>query len=131
MARTVVTPLAGVANGSVFVAPVTIDAVLVANGVTVNAARPEQLVLRVNNTAVAAKNVTIKAGDKPPAMAAGQGDLVVAVVNATTRDIGPFESGRFLKVADDTGLVRTGSLFVDFEAGTTGTLEVLQVPAAT
>jgi hypothetical protein len=131
MARTVVVPLAAVANGSALEAPTTIDATLVTNGVTVNAAKPERLLLRVNNTAAGPKNVIVRGGDNPPALAAGQGDLTVSVTNATTRYLGPFESGRFLHRVDDSGAVKTGSLFVDFEAGTTGTIQVVELPAAT
>lgn len=131
MPRTAVTPLAGVPNGSALEAPTTIDATLVTNGVTINAAKPELLVLRVNNTAVAAKNVTIKAGDYPLAIASGQGDLVISVGASATRWLGPFESGRFLKRTDDGGTVKTGSLFVDFETGTTGSMQAFSVPRNT
>lgn len=131
MARTVVAPLAAAANGSALEAPTTIDAALVTAGVVVNTAKPERLLLRVNNTAVGPKNIIVRGGDNPPALAAGQGDLTVSVTNATTRYLGPFESGRFLKRTDDTGAVKTGSLYVDFEAGTTGSIQVIELPAAT
>ena len=126
MPRTVVNPHQAAPNGSLLIAPITIDAALVTNGVVINNAKPELLHFRVNNTAATPKNVIVRAGDSPPALAAGQGDLTVSVTNATSRLLGPVESGRFLKRLDDTGAVKTGSLFLDFEAGTTGTLEVYQ-----
>src|ERR1700704_5567549 len=55
---------------------------------------PEQTLLRGVGGAPLG-NVTVKAGTQPPAIAAGQGDLVVAVAANATVWIGPIESGRF------------------------------------
>lgn len=134
MPRTAITPRALVANGSLDSAtgPTTIDATLVTNGVVINGAEPERTLIRVTNTEGSTNTITLKAGDKPPAEAAGQGDLVVThAANTGARYSGPFESGRFLKRLDDAGVNRGGSLFIDFETGMTGTIDVLLLPRAT
>lgn len=126
MPRTSVTPRALVANGSLNGAtgPVTIDSTLVTNGVTIASAEPERTVIRVTNTEASTNTVTLKAGDNPPALAAGQGDLVSTLAATTgVAYLGPFESGRFLQ-AD-------GSLEIDFETGMTGAIDVLQLPRST
>lgn len=57
---------------------------------------PEQLLLRVA-CGGSGGNFVINAGDYPPAIAAGQGDLTVAMSASTTYWIGPLESGRFIQ----------------------------------
>lgn len=134
MARTAITPRALVANGSLDGAtgPVTIDATLVSNGAIINGVEPERTIIRVTNTEGSTNDVTIKGGDNPPAHAAGQGDLAVTVAATTgVRYLGPFESGRFLKVLDDAGVNKGGSLYIDFETGMTGAIDVLLLPKAT
>lgn len=123
MARTAVTPRALVANGNLTGATgaTTIDATLVTNGVSVTAAIPEQTLIRVTNTEGSTNTVTVQSGAYPPALAAGLGDLVVTVAATTgVQYIGPLESGRFMQ-AD-------GSLWLDFETGMTGAIDVLTVP---
>ncbi|AVH57881.1 MULTISPECIES: hypothetical protein [Streptomyces] len=84
---------------------------------------PELTVLRVVAGATGG-NVTVKAGSNPPALAAGQGDLVVAVANSATQWIGPFESGRFLQ--------SDGSILVDIATGfVAGTITAFRVPRNT
>lgn len=118
MARTLLTVTELVANSSV--ADPAGNAVDVANGHYVPGSTPlEELYLEVNLTFAGAKNVTIKAGANPPALSAGQGDLVVAINNAV-KLIGPFSSARFAQ-AD-------GSLQVDLEAASTGTIKAIHVP---
>jgi hypothetical protein len=86
-------------------------------------AEPEKTVLRVTNTDDdTALTITVKAGDYPPAIAAGQGDLTVSVAFGTTHYIGPFESGRFMQ--SDGSLMVTSST-------TTGTIACLKVPRNT
>ncbi|MFC4006635.1 hypothetical protein ACFOY2_05345 [Nonomuraea purpurea] len=68
-------------------------------------ALPELTLLRVVNGS-SAGNVVVKAGATPPALAAGQGDLTVAVGANATLWVGPFESGRFLQ-SDGSLLVET------------------------
>jgi hypothetical protein len=83
-------------------------------------ADPELTVLRVVAGATGG-NVTVKAGTNPPALAAGQGDLVVAVANSGTQWIGPFESGRFQQ--------SDGSILVDIATGfVAGTITAFRVP---
>lgn len=84
---------------------------------------PELTVLRVTNTDDAdALTFTVKAGDHPPALAAGQGDLAVTVAFGTVEFIGPFESGRF--VQSDGSMMFTSS-------ATTGAVTALKVPRNT
>jgi hypothetical protein len=63
------------------------------NGGQIAGAFAEQTLLRVVGTT--AGNLTVKAGAYPPAIAAGQGDLVLAVPANSTIWVGPLESGRF------------------------------------
>lgn len=93
------------------------------NGHSIADARPEYTVLRVDNTAAVEVDITILAGDSPPALAAGQGDLVVPVAATSVEWIGPVESGRFLQ--------SDGTLLVDVEAGATGTITAFKVPRYT
>lgn len=84
---------------------------------------PELTVLRVTNSDDdTALTVTVKAGDHPPALAAGQGDLAVSVAFGTTQFIGPFESGRFVQ--------NDGSMLIE-STTTTGTITALRVPRNT
>lgn len=122
MARTAVSYTAFTANSSIVdVAGTTIDSTLVTNGVKIANAVPEETVIRVANTAGADKVVTVNAGDYPPAIAAGQGNLTGTVVATSgVRFFGPFESGRFLQ--------NDGTMEVDFASGTTGAITVFRVP---
>ena len=122
MARTALPYSTLVANSNLAQpAGTTIDQ---ANGMVIAAAKPELTVLRVANTNGTDRVVTIKAGDYPPALAAGQGDLAVTVAATTgVQFIGPFESGRFLQ-AD-------GTLEIDFAASFAGTITALKVPRGT
>jgi hypothetical protein len=124
MARTAVSYSNLVPNGGLAApAGTTIDATLVTNGVVIENVDPERTLLRVTNTATAAKNVTVRTGTGTQSWMAGQGDLTVQVAaNTGHAFIGPFTSARFQQ---------TGSkLHVDFEAGTTGTITVFKLPKA-
>ena len=124
MARTAVTYTPLVPNSHLTSpAGTTIDATLVTNGVVINNVDPEHTVIRVNNTATAGKNVTVKAGSGTQAWMAGQGDLVQQVgANTGSEFLGPFTSARFQQ---------DGSMmFIDFESGFTGSITVLRVPKA-
>ncbi|MFI2367298.1 hypothetical protein [Streptomyces sp. NPDC018833] len=126
MPRTAVAYRNLVANSSLNGAtgPTTVDATLVTNGVVVEDAVPELTVIRVTHTDGTAHDMIVRAGDNPPALAAGQGDLTVEVaLTSGVRYFGPFESGRFLQ--------SDGSLHVDFETGFVGTIDVLRIPRAT
>lgn len=93
------------------------------NGHSIADALPEYTVLRVDNTAASEVDITLVAGDMPPAMAAGQGNLVIPVAATSVEWIGPIESGRFLQ--------NDGSLLIDVEAGATGTITAFKVPRYT
>lgn len=104
--------------------PTTVDATLVTNGVVIANAVPELTVIRTTHTDGAAHDLIVRAGDNPPALAAGQGDLTVEVAATSgVRYFGPFESGRFLQ--------SDGSMHIDFETGYAGTIDVLRVPRNT
>lgn len=129
MPRTAIVPRALVANGSLNGATgaTTIDATLVTNGVVVENAEPERTVIRVTNTEASTNVVTVRKGDNPPALAAGQGDLAVTLAATTgVQYLGPFESGRFIQGGADMG-----DLHIDFEAGMTGAIDILLLPKAT
>jgi hypothetical protein len=113
MARTVLTPIDLVPNGSVADGVgTTLD---VTNGMVVEDADPEHLIIRASNTDDDTNlNVVIKAGDYPPALAAGQGDLTVTVAFGTVRTI-IVESGRFLRKDGSVQIdatVNTGKIWV-------------------
>jgi hypothetical protein len=116
MARTALTVNTTTPNGSI--ADPAGNAVDTANGHILSGVELEEIVLRIDSTFAGAKNFTIKAGANPPALEAGQGDLVVAI-NAAKKFVGPFTSGRFAQ-AD-------GSLWIDVEAAATGTITAFRV----
>lgn len=87
------------------------------------AAEPEKTVLRVTTAAGGGGDIIVVAGDHPPALAAGQGDLVVAVSAESTAWLGPFESGRFIQ--------NDGQLLIDVESGGDGTITAFRVPRDT
>lgn len=90
------------------------------NDMQLAGAEPERTILRVKNTDDdTALTIIVKAGDYPPALASGQGDLSVSVAFGKTEYIGPLESGRF--VQSDGSLMITSST-------TTGTIAALKVP---
>lgn len=122
MARTAVTPVAFVANSSIADnAGTTIDSTLVTNGVKISGVLPEEMLIRVANTAGADKVVTVNAGTYPPALASGQGALTGTVpATSGVRWFGPLEGGRFLQ--------SDGTVTVDFASGTTGSITVYKVP---
>jgi hypothetical protein len=100
------------------------------NGMVIKNAVPEQTILRVTNTAGSTKAVTVRAGDYPPAIAAGQGDLV-GTVAATSGVLwlGPFESGRFIHKGVDASGNPTGTadLYIDFASGISGNVTAFRV----
>lgn len=116
MARTAVAPVEIAQNATTLDAGgTTYD---VANGLTLTGF-PENNLIRITNTDDdTGLTVTFLAGDNPPALAAGQGDLAVTVAFGTTRFLS-LESGRFLQ--------SDGSVNVDVTVNT-GKLTVFQVP---
>lgn len=117
MARTAITVTTLTANAST--ANPAGTAVDPTNGHVITGVPLEELVLEINSTFAGAKNFTVKAGANPPALSAGQGDLVVAL-NAVIGRIGPLTSARFSQ-AD-------GALHIDVEAAATGTIKAFRVP---
>jgi hypothetical protein len=123
MPRTAVPYSPLVANGHLTSpAGTTIDATLVTNGVVINGVDPERTVLRITNSAVSAKNVTVKAGTGRQSWLSGSGDYVQAVGASGSEFLGPFTSARFQQ--------RGSSMYVDLESGFTGTITVLKLPKA-
>jgi hypothetical protein len=122
MARTAVTPAQGTRNAGIAPTITTIDSTLVTNGVTIASAKIGKLQIRVNNTHAATQVMTIRAGDSLyPAWMKGQGDMAVSLAASTGEAVVPaLDSARF-KQSD-------GSLHIDFDAGTTGTLETYYLP---
>ena len=99
----------------------TATAIDATNGhvIAASATPTEELLIVVNNTFAGTKVVTIKAGDSPPASAAGQGDLVVTCAASTDGIPLRVESARFLQ-AD-------GTINLDIAASMTGTIVVYKV----
>ncbi|MDY7102125.1 MAG: hypothetical protein S0880_13140 [Actinomycetota bacterium] len=124
MPRTSVTPTDLNANAGTDIDATTIDSTLVTNGVAIaDAGASDRIVMRVTNTHGSPHDVTIVAGDYPPAIGAGLGDVAVTVA-ATSGDtwIGPLESGRFLQ--------SDGTIHVDLDTGHVGALDVIKLPRA-
>lgn len=122
MARTALTVTTLTANAAVAdvlaSAGVAIDAT---NHHALTVAKPlDSYIIRINNTTAGTKAATIKAGDNPPADAAGQGDLSVSCTNGQVKFVGPLESARFLQ--------NDGTLNIDIETGMTGFIQVFRVP---
>lgn len=113
MARTAVPYSTLVANSNLTdPAGTALDAT---NDHVIAAAVPENTILRVTNTNGSDRVITILAGDSPPALASGLGNLDVTVAATTgVQWIGPFESGRFLQ--------NDGTMHIDVAASMTGTI---------
>lgn len=131
MARTNL-PLSTLTPNSSIAAP-TGTAIDQANGMNVQIptntfpATPEcdHLFLLATNSAAGSHIVTVRAGvgggaTPGAAFRAGLGDLAITVGASATRWIGPFDPARFLQV--------DGSVNVDFDAGTTGTIIAAIMP---
>jgi hypothetical protein len=100
----------------------TIDPTLVTNGVVISGVPLEELIVRVTNTFAGAKVITVRKGANPPALSAGQGDMTGSQAQNEVAHYGPLEGARFSQA--------NGDLYVDFEAGTTGTIWAFRVPRA-
>ena len=87
--------------------------------IAASATPTEELLIVVNNTFAGTKVVTIKAGDSPPASAAGQGDLAITCATSTNGIPIRIDSSRFLQ-AD-------GTIEIDLAASMTGTIVVYAV----
>ncbi|HYC32124.1 MAG TPA: hypothetical protein VEB59_07510 [Gemmatimonadales bacterium] len=68
------------------------------DGMRIADAHPERTVLRIENASGGAATILVKAGDNPPAPAAGLGDISSgAMADNDILYMGPFESGRVLQ----------------------------------
>jgi len=83
-----------------------------------NDVKPEHMLLHVT-VATATSTVTVKAGDYPPALAAGLGDLTASLA-VGSHFIGPFESGRFLQ--------SDGKIHIDYGTPANTTTRVYRIP---
>lgn len=119
MARTDLAAVTGAPNSSIADPAGTAVNAGAGNGHRIPSVQSEELFIRIAATFAGAKNFTVLKGVSPPALEAGQGDLVVAINNAT-RWIGPLTSARFAQV--------DGSIHVDVESAATGTITAFVVP---
>jgi hypothetical protein len=132
MARTALTPVQLVLDGSVAEGAGTAIAGLVAGGAYIaDPPGPNHIILIVNNSGAGAANVTVRAGGNGVTVSGGAnpgvafepatvGDEVTSVAAAGTVVLGPFTTARVTQ-AD-------GSLSLDFAVGMTGTVWVLALP---
>jgi|SRR5574343_904606 len=82
-----------------------------------------EIVIEVTHTTASSKNVTVLAGDNPPANASGQGNLVEAFADGSTTPVVKrlvLDSSRFLQ--DD------GTILIDVASGATGKIRAFRVP---
>ena len=123
MARTALTPVVLTANTSTAdPAGTAIDAT---NSHVFTSSSPlDEYVIRIVNTTASTKVATIKAGDNPPADAAGQGDIAVSLatgsVTPTVAWVGPMASARFIQ--------NDGTVNIDIDASMTGFITVFRIP---
>lgn len=93
------------------------------NHVLTVAAPLDSYIIKITNTTASEKVATIKAGDNPPADAAGQGDLEVTLAagdsTATMALVTGLESARFIQ--------NDGTVLIDLAASMTGYIEVWRV----
>lgn len=81
----------------------------------------EELVLRFSNTNGSDRVATIKAGDNPPALQAGLGDLTITVPASTgVKWVGPLSSARFAQ--------SDGSLEIDLATSFAGKVIAYRIP---
>jgi hypothetical protein len=78
------------------------------------------MLVRIEQTAVANKEITVLAGDNPPALCAGQGNLVKDMAQNEVWYL-VLESARFAQ--------NNGEIHIDAEAAATGTVIVYRLGA--
>jgi hypothetical protein len=81
----------------------------------------DKLLILINNTTAAEKEVTIKKGENPPAVRKGLGDLVIKVPEKSQAVVA-IESARFANTE--------GNIIVSCAASTTGFLSAIRLPKA-
>lgn len=83
----------------------------------------DSFIIRITNTTASAKIATIKAGDNPPADAAGQGDLAVSFADGSSTPVVKFftlESARFVQ--------NDGTVLIDLASSMTGFISAWRIP---
>lgn len=80
----------------------------------------EELLLHVTQTNATARVLTIKAGDSPPALSAGLGDITQSIAQNAVYVVGGLESARFLR--------NDGTLHIDLAESFAGTIRAYRVP---
>ena len=83
-----------------------------------------KILLRVTHTASGAQNFTVKAGDNPPAIAAGQGDFVTSFAAGNVTPV-----VKFFVLSSDRFQQDDGTINIDLESGFTGTIGAFSMPA--
>jgi hypothetical protein len=83
----------------------------------------EELMLVVTNTTNATKAATVKAGDNPPANAAGAGDKAVSLTDGST-----VPTNAILFLNSDRFVQDDGTVLVDIASGMTGRIACYRVP---
>ncbi len=120
MARTAITANLLVANSKLTLpTPDSIDA---ANGMYLAAGyEADKVIFLVKNTTASAKAATVVAGDNPPALRAGLGNLTgSSLAQNASEFLGPFDASRFLQ--------NDGTIQVDFGSSMTGEITALIIP---
>lgn len=83
-----------------------------------------KILLRVSHTAASEKDLTVLAGDNPPAVAAGQGNLEVAFAAGNVTPV-----VKWFVLSSDRFQQDNGEIHIDLESGFTGTLTAFLMPA--
>lgn len=98
-------------------------AINVSNGAAIAAAGDtSRLLIRITNTNGSDRVATILAGDSPPALRKGIGDLAITVPATTGDKVVVVESARFMQ--DD------GAIHIDFGASMAGVVSAVRLPKA-
>jgi hypothetical protein len=79
----------------------------------------EEYLFSITQTDASARVATIVAGDNPPALSAGQGDLTQSMAQNEVWEISGLESGRFLQ--------NDGTLHIDLAASFAGTVRAIRI----
>lgn len=78
----------------------------------------EELTLHITQTDATARAVTIVAGDSPPALSAGQGNVTLSMAQNAVAVVQGLESARFLQ--------SDGTLHIDLAASFAGTIRAFR-----
>lgn len=80
----------------------------------------EGVVIEITQTDASARIATVLAGDNPPALEAGQGNLAKSMAQNEVWILGPLTSGRFIQ--------NDGTILIDLAASFAGTIRAYKVP---